>query len=271
MRPALQRAGRPGIPRPSVDRDSSAVEYDVLIPARYAASRLPGKPLVDILGKPLIQWVHTAAKASAARRVVVATDDERILRAVSSFGGEVCMTRSDHRSGSDRVAEAAEHLGLAADRIVVNVQGDEPLIPGRMIDEVARVLAADAEVVMSTACHAVESEDELRDPNVVKVVRDARGRALYFSRAPIPWPRDGFNAAPGRALRHVGIYGYRAGFLKAYTGWPQGELERVEQLEQLRVLERGVPIAVYESPDPPGPGIDTPEDLARFRESMTAG
>ena len=241
------------------------MEFDVLIPARYTSTRLPGKPLLDIGGKPLIQWVCDCAGRSDAHRVLVATDDQRIKDVVDGFGGEAYLTRNDHTSGSDRVAELVQRLGLAADRIVVNVQGDEPRMPGLLIDQVARALIDDDDTLVSTACHKIDSSDELNDPNVVKVVCDLQGRALYFSRAAIPCARDSASSSVS-ALRHIGIYGFRVGFLSEFTSWPVAELEKTEQLEQLRILENGVNIAVCEATVLPGPGIDTPADLASFRD-----
>lgn len=249
-----------------IDR-STKMDFDVLIPARYSASRLPGKPLLDIRGKPLIQWVYECATASAAKHVIVATDDERVKQVVEGFGGEVFMTRSDHRSGSDRVAEVVTQLDLPKQRVVVNVQGDEPRIPGSLIDQVAALVCSDEALRVGTASHGITERDELDDPNVVKVVTDYAGYALYFSRAPVPWPRE----APEQGAigqRHIGIYGYRAGFLREFTRWPATRLEKIERLEQLRILENGVPIAVCEADDPPGPGIDTPQDLEQFRAAM---
>lgn len=240
------------------------MEFDVLIPARYGASRLPGKLLLEIRGKPLLQWTYECAQRSMAENVVVATDDKRIKKAVEEFGGSVCMTRSDHRSGSDRIAEAAELLKLSADRCVVNVQGDEPGMPGPLIDQVAKRLVGDRDLSVATAYHKIDQGKDVDDPNVVKVVCDKQGHALYFSRAPIPWPRNRA-AGPTCALRHIGIYAYRVGFLRQFTSWPATELERVEQLEQLRILENGVPIALCDAVERPGPGIDTAQDLRRFK------
>lgn len=240
------------------------MDFDVIIPARYASTRLPGKPLIDIGGKPLIQWVCECAETSAARRVLVATDDERIKVVVEGFGGEACITNAEHQSGSDRVAEIARMLDLPENGIVVNVQGDEPRMPGVLIDQVARLLIEDDAAVAGTACHRIESEEEFLDPNVVKVVRDKRGRALYFSRGPIPYMRDGADGQ-SMAYRHIGIYGFRVGFLKRFTTWSATELEQAERLEQLRILENGVPISVCEAAELPGPGIDTPGDLENFR------
>lgn len=244
------------------------MEFDVLIPTRYAATRLPGKPLLDICGKPLVQWVYERAKSSKADRVIVATDDERVKAAVEGFGGDVFLTRPDHRSGSDRIAEVVNQLHLPKDRIVVNVQGDEPLIPGTLIDKVARLLLTDDLVSVATACHEIKSHKEFNNTNVVKVVCNTKGYALYFSRAPIPWPRQ-VSEEGVRALRHIGIYGYRVALLREFTRWPQSDIEKTEQLEQLRILEHGVPIAVCRVQEPPGVGIDTPEDLEQFREFVS--
>ncbi len=239
------------------------LEFDVIIPARYGSTRLPGKPLLEIAGKPLIQWVYQAARSSDAKQVIVATDDARILRTVHGFGGDACMTSTDHASGTDRVAEAVERLGLPPERIVVNLQGDEPQMPAAVINQVAGCLSECPAASAATVCVPILDSGEFHRPSVVKVVVNDSGMALYFSRAPIPWPRDGGATA---ALRHIGIYAYRAGFVTEFASWPVGELERIEQLEQLRLLERGKGIAVREASKIPGPGIDTAEDLERFRE-----
>ncbi|TWO69957.1 3-deoxy-manno-octulosonate cytidylyltransferase [Caenimonas sedimenti] len=245
--------------------------FCVLIPARLASTRLPDKPLADIAGKPMVVRVAERARASSASRVVVATDSEQVVRACADHGVETVLTRADHPSGSDRLAEACVQLGLDGDDVVVNVQGDEPLIAPALIDSVAALLAQRPQASMSTAAHAIENLDEFRNPNVVKVVLQADGLALYFSRAPIPWWRDG--SRPGepalpepRPLRHVGIYGYRAGFLRQFPALPPAPVEHCEALEQLRALWHGHRIAVHVTPDAPGPGIDTPEDLARVRK-----
>ncbi len=209
----------------------------------------------------MIQCVTENARQSCASRVVVATDDPRIAAAVEEFGGEVCMTSDAHESGTDRLAEAVALLDLDEDDIVVNVQGDEPGMPASVIAQVAETLSQSDGAVMATACWPIELERDLNDPNVVKVVFDDRGYALYFSRAPIPFNRDG-GAAP--AFRHIGIYAYRAGFLPVFSSWPVADLERVEKLEQLRVLAHGERIAVCVAAEKPGEGIDTPEDLARY-------
>ena len=245
--------------------------FTVLIPARLASTRLPDKPLADIAGKPMVVRVAERASRSGAARVVVATDSERIAQACAAHGVQAVMTRADHPSGSDRLAEACDRLALADSHIVVNVQGDEPLIEPTLIDAVADLLANRPQAAMSTAAHALASAEELRNPNVVKVVTDAQGLALYFSRAPIPWWRDG--SAPGApqlpaapaALRHVGIYGYRAGFLRAFPTLPPAPVEQCEALEQLRALWHGHRIAVHVTDAAPGPGVDTPGDLERVR------
>jgi 3-deoxy-manno-octulosonate cytidylyltransferase (CMP-KDO synthetase) len=244
------------------------MEFDVIIPARHASTRLPGKLLSEVGGKPLIQWTWENARGSAASRVLVATDDERIMERVEAFGGEACMTSAGHESGTDRIAEAAALLGLADERLVVNVQGDEPELTPALIDAVAATLDRDPDAEMATASHALPDAADFKDPNVVKVVIDESGRALYFSRAPIPFHRED-PGAPQEARRHVGIYAYRAGFLRRFSAWPPSRLEQAEKLEQLRALERGVAIAVHQSAEAPGPGIDTADDLARFRARHT--
>ncbi|MDQ7974946.1 MAG: 3-deoxy-manno-octulosonate cytidylyltransferase [Rhodocyclaceae bacterium] len=245
--------------------------FTVLIPARLASTRLPDKPLADIAGLPMVVRVAQRAAQSSASRVVVAADDARIAEACRLHGVEVLLTRVDHPSGSDRLAEACTLLGLPDDEIVVNVQGDEPLIDPALIDAVAHALAARPEAPMSTAVHAIDSLDDFTNPNVVKAVLDDAGHALYFSRAPIPWPRDGSGRGAPAALpeppplRHIGIYGYRAGFVRRFPSLTPAPLERTEALEQLRVLWHGHRIAVHVSAQAPGPGVDTPEDLARVR------
>lgn len=246
-------------------------DFTVVIPARMASSRLPDKPLADIGGLPMVVRVAQRALQSQASQVVVAADDERIVAACQAHGVQALLTRQDHLSGSDRLAEACQLLGLPDDAVVVNVQGDEPLIPAALINEVARVLRERPDASMSTAAHAIGSLEEFTNPNVVKVVMDARQMALYFSRAPIPWWRDGqldsaFKALPNPApLRHIGIYGYRAGFLSLFPTLKPAPLETMESLEQLRVLWHGHRIAVHVTTEAPGPGVDTPEDLARVR------
>ena len=245
------------------------MSFTVVIPARYASTRLPGKPLLDIAGKPMIRHVWERATASAARRVVIATDDARIRDAARDFGAEVCMTAASHPSGTDRLQEAVAALGLPDEAIVVNVQGDEPLIPPAVVDQVAANLSRETDCGMATLCEPLEQVELFLDPNVVKLVRDARSRAIYFSRAPIPWPRDAFARERSRLpegfrpLRHIGIYAYRVGFLHRFVGWPMGVLEACESLEQLRALENGTGIHVAEACAAIPAGVDTPADLER--------
>ena len=251
--------------------------YTVLIPARLASTRLPNKPLLDIGGLPMIVRVaqRVSSGLSNTIRVVVAADDASIVQACEAHHIECLLTRVDHPSGSDRLAEACALLGLADEEIVVNVQGDEPLIDIQLIEAVAGLLTDHPHAAMGTAAHAIHDVDDFCNPNVVKVVTDAAGLALYFSRAPIAWWRDGFaqgiSSLPEPApLRHVGIYAYRAGFLRRFPGMPQAPIEVVEALEQLRAMWHGHRIAVYVSPSAPGPGVDTPEDLERVRRIIGA-
>jgi 3-deoxy-manno-octulosonate cytidylyltransferase (CMP-KDO synthetase) len=251
------------------------VGYTVLIPARLASTRLPNKPLADIAGRPMVVRVAEQARRSSAQRVVVAADDQAIVDACRAHGVDAVMTRADHPSGTDRLAEASLLLGLAEHEIVVNVQGDEPLIDPGLIDAVANLLAARTDVVMGTAAHPIDAVAEFTNPNVVKVVTDAGGLALTFSRAPLPWWRDGFasgiHTLPDPApLRHVGIYSYQCSFLRAFPALAQAPLERIEALEQLRALWHGHRIAVHVSDAAPAPGVDTPEDLERVRR-LVAG
>ncbi len=241
--------------------------FTVVIPARMASTRLPDKPLADIGGVPMVVRVAQRAALSAARAVVVATDHEAVRRACEAHGVHALMTRADHASGSDRLAEAATLLGLADDATVVNVQGDEPLIDPALIDACAALLGARPDCVMSTVAHAIHDAADYTNPNVVKVVLDVQSRALLFSRAPLPWWRDGAPRMPTDppALRHVGLYAYRAGFLRRFPQLPPAPLERTEALEQLRVLWHGERIAVHVSATAPGPGVDTPQDLERVR------
>lgn len=249
--------------------------FTVLIPARLASTRLPDKPLADIAGLPMVVRVARRAALSQATRVVVATDNDRILQACQQHGVQAVMTRADHPTGSDRLAEACTLLGLDGQDRIVNVQGDEPLIDPALIDACAEVLDARNDCVMSTAAHAIDSATDFANPNVVKVVTDVHGRALYFSRAPIPWWRDGpAPATPasgaGTPMRHIGIYGYRAGFLKRFPQLAISPLEVVESLEQLRVLWHGERIAVHTAAQAPGAGVDTREDLERVRRILAA-
>ncbi len=244
--------------------------YTVLIPARLASTRLPDKPLADIAGKPMVVRVAERARLSQAARVVVAADSQRILDACRGHGVEAILTGADHPSGSDRLAQACSILGLAPRDVVVNVQGDEPLIAPALIDAVAALLEQRPEASMSTAAHAIDEVAEFLNPNVVKAVLDAAGMALYFSRAPIPWWRDGFAGGVSQLpvpapLRHIGIYGYRVAFLQQFPGLPPAPIENCEALEQLRALWHGHRIAVHVTDEAPGPGVDTPADLERVR------
>jgi len=249
----------------------------VVIPARYASTRLPGKPLADIAGKPMIVRVAAAAKRARTDGVWVATDDERVAAAVRQNGFEAVMTRADHASGTDRIAEVADRLQWDDADIVVNVQGDEPLLDPELIEAVAGALRGDPDAAMATASHPLTNADDFFNPNVVKVVSDVRGRALYFSRAPIPWDRDQFaerrDALPANlpAQRHVGLYAYRVSFLRRFGELAASPLERCESLEQLRALWHGYPIQVISVDHPPAPGVDTPEDLLRVRRLFDAG
>lgn len=251
------------------------MSFTVLIPARLASTRLPNKPLADIGGAPMIVRVAQRAMRSEASRTVVATDSTEIIEKCRAFGVLAVLTRADHPSGSDRLAEACSVLGLADDEIVVNVQGDEPLIDPALIDAVARLLDERPDCAMSTAAHSIDQLTEFLSPNVVKVVLDARNTALYFSRAPIPAARDFAGKAwwesgqedskLPKPLRHVGIYAYRVGFLRQFPTLPQAPLEQLESLEQLRALWHGHRIAVHITDSAPGAGVDTPEDLERAR------
>jgi 3-deoxy-manno-octulosonate cytidylyltransferase (CMP-KDO synthetase) len=247
---------------------SAVPSFIVAIPARYGSTRLPAKPLRLLAGMPMVVRVAQRALQAGAGQVVVAVDDDRVAEALAGQGVDVCMTRADHASGSDRLAEVAAHYGWPGDAIVVNLQGDEPFAPAAGIREVARALAKD-DAPMATLATPIADAHELFNPNVVKLVRGANGRALYFSRAPLPWARDAFAAdrdtlpAGVPFLRHIGIYAYRAGFLARYTGLERTPLEQAESLEQLRVLEHGFPIAVRLTPEPFPPGIDTEADVAR--------
>ena len=250
--------------------------FVVAIPARYAASRLPGKPLRLLAGEPLVLHVARRALAAGAEEVWVAADDVRIADALAGSGVRIAMTSPDHASGSDRLAECAGIAGWSDDTVVVNLQGDEPFAPAAGIRAVAQALV-ESGGEMATLAVPVEDTATLTDPNAVKLVRAVNGDALYFSRAPVPWPRDAWAAAEGRAqlppgghwLRHIGIYAYRAGFLKRFAQLPPTPLERVESLEQLRALEHGHRIAVALSPEPFPPGVDTPEDLERAERRLT--
>jgi 3-deoxy-manno-octulosonate cytidylyltransferase (CMP-KDO synthetase) len=245
--------------------------FRVVIPARFAATRLPGKVLLPIGAKPMLQWVYERAASAGANEVLIATDDERIANAAHAFGAEAIMTAHTHTSGTDRIAEVARSRNWAGEEIVVNVQGDEPLIPAATIAQVARLLATHPAADIATLATALESLEELHDPNVVKVVTDAHGVALYFSRAPIPWNCDGAAAGPAShsafagARRHRGIYAYRVAALLRFAQLPRGTLEQREKLEQLRALEHGLRIHVEEALERPGPDVNTPAALERVR------
>jgi 3-deoxy-manno-octulosonate cytidylyltransferase (CMP-KDO synthetase) len=245
--------------------------FSVLIPARLASTRLPGKPLADIGGLPMVVRVARRAAEAGADQVVVAADDHRILQACAAHGVRALLTRSDHASGSDRLAEACATLGLDGDQVVVNVQGDEPMIDPALVRQCAELLQRRPDCVMSTAAHPIDNLRDYLDPNIVKVVLDAHHLALYFSRAPIPWRREGGDATQPAlpqdppALRHVGLYAYRADFLRGFPSLPPAAVERGEALEQLRVLWHGHRIVVHVSEHAPGTGVDTPEDLQRVR------
>jgi len=276
----------------TASKRTRSLPFTVVIPARYASTRLPGKPLADIGGKPMIVRVAERAQASGAESVIIATDNKAIAQAAKAHGLDTVMTRADHASGTDRIAEVARKLAFDPSAIVVNVQGDEPMIAPELIRSMAQLLAVDEGASVATACHSIRDVSEFLNPNVVKVVLDGTGGASYFSRAPIPWPRDAFNAnafkmtfanaiadAPMKSrrklptglpcLRHIGIYAYRAGFLGQYARLEPSPLEQFEALEQLRVLWHGYRIAVAVREDVPEPGVDTPEDLGRVRKAFS--
>lgn len=247
------------------------MSFSVVIPARYASTRLPGKPLLDIAGKPMIQHVYERAIQSSADQVIIATDDSRIAEVAASFNARVCMTDAGHESGTDRLQEVVSQLGLDDQHIVVNVQGDEPLIPPAVIDQVAVNLAANSNAGIATLVEAIDDIEDVFNPNAVKAVMDNNGRALYFSRAPLPWARDEFSAdtktLPNATnyYRHIGIYAYRVQFLHQFVQWPPGLLEQTEKLEQLRAMENGVDIHIAEASEAIPAGIDTQSDLDKVR------
>ena len=250
--------------------------YRIVIPARIASTRLPGKPLVDICGKPMILRVVEVARRTQADGVWVATDDERVADVVHRAGFQVVMTRADHPTGTDRIAEVAASLGWHDTEIVMNLQGDEPLLDPALIDAVASALVGDPTAAIATAAHPLHSAEDFFSPNVVKVVCDKLGRALYFSRAPIPWDRDQFAVARQElptglsARRHIGLYAYRVAFLRCYGTLELSPHEQSESLEQLRALWHGYPIRVIDVAHVPAPGVDTPEDLLRVRQMFDA-
>jgi 3-deoxy-manno-octulosonate cytidylyltransferase (CMP-KDO synthetase) len=253
------------------------MNFVVVIPARYASARLPGKPLADIAGKPMVVHVADRARESGAREVIVATDDRRVQEAVATHGHDAVMTRPDHTSGTDRIAEIVIARGWPDDLIVVNVQGDEPRMPPQLIRAVARQLADHRDAAIATACHRVHTAAEMFDPNAVKVVLDKHGYAAYFSRAPIPYARDAFKADSSRlpqglpAYRHLGLYAYRCSCLKVYSTLQPAAIEQFESLEQLRALWHGYRVSVAVTDQAPDPGVDTPEDLEKMRRAFLAG
>ncbi len=253
------------------------MNFKVVIPARWGSTRLPGKPLLDLAGRPLLAWVWDIARESGATQVVIATDDLRIRDAAQGFGAEVCMTSADHPSGTDRIHEVASALAWGDDELVVNLQGDEPLVPPELVVQVVTAFGTNPHVGMSTVATPIQSLDDALNPNVVKVVCDASMRAMYFSRAPIPFMRDGAQHGLESQirydgmLRHVGIYGYRVGTLRRLTELPVSPYEDVEKLEQLRALWHGIPIAVAIAGILPPAGVDTAEDLERVRALLEAG
>jgi 3-deoxy-manno-octulosonate cytidylyltransferase (CMP-KDO synthetase) len=254
--------------------------FRVVIPARYGSSRFPGKPLAELAGRPLLAWVYERAARSRASEILIATDDARIERAARGFGASVVMTSASHASGTDRIAEVAVQRGWPDADVIVNVQGDEPLLPPALIDQVADALAEHAQAAIATVVAPILSLSEFLDPNAVKVVADAGGRALYFSRAPIPWHRNGNGAASGPqpggpqqfagALRHIGLYAYRVGALRQLAAIAPSALEQAEKLEQLRALEHGLEIRVVRAVELPGPDVNTAEDLQRVARHLAA-
>ena len=252
---------------------SQLPDFKIIIPARYASTRFPGKPLVDIAGKTMLQHAWECAKKSSASEIIIATDDERIYKVAEQFGAQVCMTDANHATGTDRLGEVCRQYQWLDNDIVVNLQGDEPLTPATILEQVASNLAVHTKAGMATLCTPIQLAADVYNPNVVKVVTDKNGFALYFSRAPIPWNRDAANAMTDQHAqlyqRHLGIYAYRVGFLRSYGTLKACQLEHIEKLEQLRALYNGVAIHVDVARELPGPGIDSPEDLERIREWLT--
>ena len=252
-----------------------SLQFKVVIPARFASTRLPGKPLLDIAGKPMIAHVCERAQEAGAEEIVVATDNEQIQAAVTALGIRVVMTNPNHQSGTERIAQVARLCGWASDQIIVNLQGDEPLIPPALISEVAQALANQKLAGIATLAAKIESAEEIFNPNAVKVVLNKLSYALYFSRAPIPWERDSFKSVAGEPsgkidyLRHIGMYAYTVGFLERYCAWESSTLETIEALEQLRILWHGEAIAVSVVDKTPQAGVDTPEDLARVAQILS--
>ena len=250
------------------------MDFKVVIPARYASTRLPGKPLREIAGRPMIQHVHQRARESGAGEIVIATDDQRIAETARGFGADVCLTGDHHGSGTERIAEVVAQRGWSEETIVVNLQGDEPVMPAALLSQVAEDMETHPRARVTTLAAAIDDRDGLFDPHVVKVVTDREGYALYFSRAPIPWHRDEFLQHQAQLpagvdfARHIGLYAYRAGFLARYVAWPASPLEQAESLEQLRVLWHGEPIHVSRASELPGHGVDTLADLERVERQL---
>ncbi|MGE4499926.1 3-deoxy-manno-octulosonate cytidylyltransferase [Hydrogenovibrio thermophilus] len=252
------------------------MSFTVIIPARFESSRLPGKPLMEINGRPMIAWTWMQAKKSGAERVVIATECEQVQAVCEGFGAEVCLTSDQHQSGTERIAEVVAQLGLSENEIIVNVQGDEPMLPPALIHQVAAGLESHPHTLMATLCEPIEDVETVFDPHAVKVIRDCQNFALNFTRAPMPWSRDTFGAesktlpANWAYKRHIGLYAYRAGFVKRYVEWPECDLEQVEKLEQLRVLWHGERILVLDAECDAGVGVDTEADLVRVRAKMAS-
>jgi 3-deoxy-manno-octulosonate cytidylyltransferase (CMP-KDO synthetase) len=250
------------------------VPYSIVIPARFAATRLPGKPLREIAGKSLLQHVYECAQRTQAQQIIIATDDERIRQVATGFGADVCMTSGEHQSGTQRINEVISTRGIAGDEIIVNLQGDEPLMPAACVAQVAELLVANADANMSTLATPITHADEVFDSNVVKVVLNKHRQALYFSRASIPWQRGSYehkrveHTEYWSCLRHIGIYGYRAAYIKEYVSLPVSPLEVLESLEQLRVLWHGGTIMVEHAVEIPGPGVDTEQDFVRVSQIL---